>query len=1016
MTVEELRVVISAEFQGLKNTVKKSKKSLTSLEKVAKTVQAKLQNAFNINTSKMERSFSTINKGTSNLEDSMAGVQGALAQTQAQIAGLGNGFSISGVSLSMDGIKKQILTVDEALQEILPKWTTLENARLSGKITEKEYERSFDELKKKYSEIFSLIEALNKEKILKLKLVIDPADKENPFVMKSDYDMQAAQEFIKKYSPESGLKQAEQSLEYLKKQLEEQKAALKNVTSDLKSYNSELQKTQKQIDKLTAKWYKMTAGMREVGSQMGKVYSKSDYEAAIPGLKEVNDELRALKVSYNTTAPAQEEASQAQQKLTHAIASTKQQISDMNNRMKEAKKEMKKMGQQTKKTSKLLSSFLMTAKFMAFGKLITLITKDLGECFNQLMQFDNAKNNIYGYNTAVSDLTSAFKRMSAEIAITMANIVAAIGPVLTWVLNIISNLIEGVNAFISALQGKDKYVGVNKDYWKNYAEGLEDATKAQKKFLAGFDELTVLQDNTDKKQDKPEDLFVEKDVSDGLKNLAKELAAVLALVAGYELLKKRLGFLANLFGKKNNLLNTQTGLTQKETAAVGALNPAYALAAAGALGLATALSKIKMPQWEGVPDLVPALQPVLDLVPALQPAMELLPQLATAVAALAPAFALAGQGATSLVPQVEGVKAGILSLVPALATATASVLAFSQMPKLNLSVGLDTVPLTNGLATATALYTDFFSGLAPALEPLMQPVMDWLDQKWESINLGLQQEGATILSSITNWFAQVPAVFESGFNSVLSTVSSFTANSYNKVASWASATAGAVQATVGNISQNVYTGLSNAGHNIVTFAKSTHETVRNWGTNVSQTFANVGNNIVNSISSACSSASASLSGLMSSVGSTVSGAITSVGNWISDHKKGLITAGAVLGGAALVGGSIALAPATGGASLAVLPALADGGVLTTPTPALVGEYPGARTNPEIVTPQNIMRDTMGEANEEVVNAIYAIGNQLTKTIEDKDTDVYMDGDKVTRKITKKQKEQSKYSSPSLVMV
>ena len=41
---------------------------------------------------------------------------------------------------------------------------------------------------------------------------------------------------------------------------------------------------------------------------------------------------------------------------------------------------------------------------------------------------------------------------------------------------------------------------------------------------------------------------------------------------------------------------------------------------------------------------------------------------------------------------------------------------------------------------------------------------------------------------------------------------------------------------------------------------------------------------------------------------------------------------------------------------------------------------------------------------------------LISTIEDKDTDVYMDGDKVTRKITKKQKEQSKYSSPSLVMV
>lgn len=1015
MTVEELRVVISAEFSGLKNAVKNSKKSLQTVEKSAKSVQTKLQNAFNINTSRFQNSWNKLDNSAEKFGDSINGLQGALARAQAQMRQFGNGFSVSGLSLSMGGLKKQINDVNEAIDEIIPKWLKLENQKLDKSITTEEYNRSLDELKKKYSEIWTLIEAIQKEKILKIGVTIDPK-KDNPIAgYEANYDMTAAEEFLKNYSPQNELKGLESQLTKLKQSLIDQKAQLKTATSDFKEYDSQLSKIQKRLDTLVAKWNEATAAMRETGQQMNKVFSKADFESGIPGLKDINNEIRALKTSYNALQPSQEEARSNQEILTRSIAETSKQIEETKQKIKMAKSEIKKLGTQTKKTSKILNSFLMTAKFMAFSKIISLITKNLGECFNMLMQFDNAKDNIYGYNMAVSDLTSAFKRMSAEIAITMANIVSAIGPAITWILNLFSNAMEGINALIAAIQGKDKYVGVNADYWKNYAESIDGATKAQKKFLAGFDELTVLQDNTNK-QEKPEDLFVEKDVSDGLKNMAKELAAVLALVAGYELLKKRLGFLANLFGKKNNLLDTQTGLTQKETAAVGALNPAYALAAAGALGLAYALEKIKMPQLDGVPDLVPALQPVLDLVPALQPAMELLPQLATAVAALAPAFALAGQGATSLVPQVEGVKAGILSLVPALATATASVLAFSQMPKLNLSVGLDTVPLTTGLATATALYTGFFSGLAPALEPLMQPVMDWLDQKWESINLGLQQEGATILSSITNWFAQVPAVFESGFNSVLATVSSFTANSYNKVASWASATAGAVQATVGNISQNVYTGLSNAGNNIVTFAKSTHETVRNWGTNVSQTFANVGNNIVNSISSACSSASASLSGLMSSVGSTVSGAITSAGNWISDHKKGLITAGAVLGGAALVGGSIALAPATGGLSLAGLAAFANGGVITTPTPALVGEYPGAKSNPEIIAPQDMMRETVEDANTGVVNAIYAIGNQISKAVEDKDTNVYMDGDKVSRKITKKQKEQSKYSSPSLVLV
>lgn len=1014
MTVEELKVVISAEFEGLKSTVNKSKKSLKSVEQAAKSVQVKLQNAFNINSSKMERSFNNIFNGADKLEGSFKDMQGTLAQTQTQLRELGSGFSISGLSLSMEGMKKQILTVDEALQELLPKWTQLENERLSGKITEKEYERSFDELKKKYSEIFSLIEALNKEKILKLSFQVDPSSEDNLITMKSDFDMQAAQDFIKNYSPEAGLRQAEQSLDYLKKQLEQQKAALKATTSDLKYYNSELQKTQKQIDKLTAKWYQMTAGMREMGSQMGKVYSKSDLESAIPGLKDINNNLRALKMTYETMAPSQKEAAQAQEKLTYSIASTKEQITDMKNRMKEAKKEISKLGKQTKKTSKLLSSFLMTAKFMAFSKLITLVTKDLGECFNQLMKFDNAKNNIYGYNTAVSDLTSAFKRMSAEIAVTMANIVAAIGPALTWILNIISNLIEGINAFIAAVQGKDKYVGVNKDYWKNYADGIKDATNAQKKFLAGFDELTVLQDNTDKKEEKPEDLYVEKDVSDGLKNMAKELAAVLALVAGYELLKKRLGFLANLFGKKNNLLDTQTGLTQKETAAVGALNPAYALAAAGALGLAYALDKIKMPQLEGVPSLVPALQPVLDLVPALQPALELVPQLVTALATgLAPAFGLAGQKAGSMVPQLEGVRAGILTLVPALATAAASVLAFSQMPNINFKVGLDTLPLQLGLATATALLTGFFANLAPSLEPLMQPVMDWFNQKWESINLGFEQEGATILTSLTEWFPQLLPIFSGGFVGIQALIDVFSNDSASKLSLWGTGVASIFGLVSGYMSSSIYNGLVTAGSNAVSWCQQSYQAFVAWGTGVASLFATIGQAIVDSIVNKLSTAWANIKSFASQVGSAVGGAIGSIGDWVADHGKEI---GVTLAIGGLAIGAIALAPATGGASLAVLPALADGGVLTTPTPALVGEYPGARTNPEIVTPQNIMRETMGEANEEVVNAIYAIGNQLTKTIEDKDTDVYMDGDKVTRKITKKQKEQSKYSSPSLVMV
>lgn len=99
-----------------------------------------------------------------------------------------------------------------------------------------------------------------------------------------------------------------------------------------------------------------------------------------------------------------------------------------------------------------------------------------------------------------------------------------------------------------------------------------------------------------------------------------------------------------------------------------------------------------------------------------------------------------------------------------------------------------------------------------------------------------------------------------------------------------------------------------------------------------------------------------------------------------------------------------------------IPKLASGGVITRPTVVQVAEYQGSGSNPEIISPQSIMRDTMENANLGVINAIYAIGNQISKTVEDKDSNVYMDGDIITRKVTKKQKEQSRYNSTSMVTI
>ena len=99
-----------------------------------------------------------------------------------------------------------------------------------------------------------------------------------------------------------------------------------------------------------------------------------------------------------------------------------------------------------------------------------------------------------------------------------------------------------------------------------------------------------------------------------------------------------------------------------------------------------------------------------------------------------------------------------------------------------------------------------------------------------------------------------------------------------------------------------------------------------------------------------------------------------------------------------------------------IPKLAKGGVLTSPTTVTVGEYPGASNNPEIVSPKSLMLETMREANLDLINAVFSMGTKISKAVEDKDLDVYMDTTKVTRKISREQEYQNKNKGSSLVLV
>ena len=101
-----------------------------------------------------------------------------------------------------------------------------------------------------------------------------------------------------------------------------------------------------------------------------------------------------------------------------------------------------------------------------------------------------------------------------------------------------------------------------------------------------------------------------------------------------------------------------------------------------------------------------------------------------------------------------------------------------------------------------------------------------------------------------------------------------------------------------------------------------------------------------------------------------------------------------------------------------LPALAfaDGGVVKSPTLGLIGEYPGAASNPEIIAPQSILKQTLQESqdNTDVINAVFAIGNMIVKAIEEKESDINLDGQSLARGIQPYQNRLNSLQGSSLV--
>ena len=192
--------------------------------------------------------------------------------------------------------------------------------------------------------------------------------------------------------------------------------------------------------------------------------------------------------------------------------------------MKKMGKETEKAGASAEKGAKGLGSFansiLRIMKYRAIRAVLKTITQGFREGVQNIALYSAAINEMDA--SKANNVMSAYASMGAQIKNSLG---AAVMPALANLLPVIQQVAdwfmdaaEAVAQFFAALNGQSTYTAANRDYWVDYAKGLQKSTGAAKELkrtILGFDEINAL--NSQSKGGSGsnalnyKDMFVEKD-------------------------------------------------------------------------------------------------------------------------------------------------------------------------------------------------------------------------------------------------------------------------------------------------------------------------------------------------------------------------------------------------------------------------------------------------------------------------------------------------------------------------
>lgn len=285
----------------------------------------------------------------------------------------------------------------------------------------------------------------------------------------------------------------------------------------------------------------------------------------------------------------------------------------------------------------------------------------------------------------------------------------------------------------------------------------------------------------------------------------------------------------------------------------------------------------------------------------------------------------------------------------------------------------------NGLMGLFALLTSPITWIVIAITAIIAIIVLCI-QHWNEICEVVSNVVNAIVEFIQELWNNVSFIFEAIWE-VISTILGFIWNMFMTVfeAIWniVSPILNAIWQIISTIFQAIWNIISSILGSIWNVFSQVFNWIWELTSKIFQGIWNVISPIITAIWEGIKTALSGIQQVWSTIWNTVSNVVRNVWNGIWSCIKGVINT--ILGGiegfvngvikginfllsgissiANAVGSLIGLSPINLKINTISLPRLAKGGVLTKATAVIAGEYSGASTNPEIVTPQNIMEET-----------------------------------------------------------